>query len=582
MSSAFLVALGHHLWQSTWFATALACLTLLFSRNGARIRCLLWLGASAKFLLPFALLVAIGSHVPWPAGSIHLTVPGLLVAVGQTATQVTHLAGERVASLVTGPQTQDHGRAILMVLTSAWSVGALAVATRWFSRWRIVRRALRESTPNSLGFVIPVRSSASQLEPAVVGILHPVLLLPVGLERHLAPQEMDAVLAHEGCHVAWRDNLAASIHMLVEVLVWFHPLVWWLGSRIIDERERACDERVLAQGHASHSYAEGILKICEHCFQSPLATAAGVGGANLSRRIEAIMNHRVLERLGALRKVVLILAAGATIAVPLVVGVFTSSYGVAAAAVADGAVPSLHNVSIKLASPQTERGPGLYNVLGLMSQDTLTVQVLYPTLRDFVAAAYGVDASQVVGRDLSKEPQFQIIADNPWPETPADSGAVRAARYRESIREISAIQRQLLATHFGLVVKRERRQMAGYVLTVGSAGSKLTPDSNAPSWKQGVGSSNQEVIATQQPIDFVLHTLQSMFREPVVDQTGLKGTYDYKLTWEPAAPGHSPEPAAMAKALEEQLGLHLEAKPVTVDVINVISLKPPDQIVTAR
>ena len=38
----------------------------------------------------------------------------------------------------------------------------------------------------------------------------------------------------------------------------------------------------------------------------------------------------------------------------------------------------------------------------------------------------------------------------------------------------------------------------------------------------------------------------------------------------------------MAKALEEQLGLHLEAKPVTVDVINVVSLKSPQQILTAR
>jgi uncharacterized protein (TIGR03435 family) len=159
---------------------------------------------------------------------------------------------------------------------------------------------------------------------------------------------------------------------------------------------------------------------------------------------------------------------------------------------------------------------------------------------------------------------------------------VRTARFKTSLRELSALQRQLLATNFGLVVKRERRQMAGYVLSVSAGGSKLVPDSDAPYWKQGTGVSNQEVITTQAPVGVILHLLQSMFLQPVVDATGLTGTYDYKLTWKPSPPGETPEPATMAKALEEQLGLHLEARTVTVDVIDVISLKAPEQVLTSR
>ena len=90
-----------------------------------------------------------------------------------------------------------------------------------------------------------------------------------------------ANVTHELRHVCRRDNLAAVVHMLVEAIFWFYPLVWWLGSRLVDERERACDEEVLLLGSAPQSYAEGILKICEFYLESPVVCAAGVTGSNL-------------------------------------------------------------------------------------------------------------------------------------------------------------------------------------------------------------------------------------------------------------------------------------------------------------
>lgn len=155
-------------------------------------------------------------------------------------------------------------------------------------------------------------------------ILRPVLLLPRGIEQRLTSEQLLAVLAHERSHVAWRDNLAAALHVLVEALFWVHPLIWWLGKRLVEERERACDERVLADGHPPESYAEGILGVCEHYLQSCLACVAGAGGANLRQRIEAIMSNRVIESLNGIQKLVIAAAASATIVVPFAVGVLTS------------------------------------------------------------------------------------------------------------------------------------------------------------------------------------------------------------------------------------------------------------------
>ena len=55
----------NHLWQSTWFAGGAALLTLALRKNRAQTRYWVWLAASVKFLIPFSLLVSIGSQVEW-------------------------------------------------------------------------------------------------------------------------------------------------------------------------------------------------------------------------------------------------------------------------------------------------------------------------------------------------------------------------------------------------------------------------------------------------------------------------------------------------------------------------------------
>ena len=70
---------------------------------------------------------------------------------------------------------------------------------------------------------------------------------------------MKAILVHERCHIRCHDNLVAAIHMLVEAIFWFHPLVWWIGARLVEERERACDEEVLRRGADPEAYAAGAV-----------------------------------------------------------------------------------------------------------------------------------------------------------------------------------------------------------------------------------------------------------------------------------------------------------------------------------
>jgi hypothetical protein len=131
---------------------------------------------------------------------------------------------------------------------------------------------------------------------------------------------MDAILAHELCHFRRRDNLTAAVHMLVESLFWFHPLVWWLGRKLAEERERACDEAVLAAGNDPCIFAEAILNVCRFYIQTPPVCSSALSGADLRGRIETILANRKVRPLGRVHKCGLTALTILSLAAPILAG----------------------------------------------------------------------------------------------------------------------------------------------------------------------------------------------------------------------------------------------------------------------
>jgi beta-lactamase regulating signal transducer with metallopeptidase domain len=84
----------------------------------------------------------------------------------------------------------------------------------------------------------------------------------------------------------------------VETIFWFYPPVWWIRTRLIEERERACDEAVLQTGSAANVYAESILNVCKFYIESPLACVSGVTGSDLNKRITRILAEHTVRQLG--------------------------------------------------------------------------------------------------------------------------------------------------------------------------------------------------------------------------------------------------------------------------------------------
>jgi beta-lactamase regulating signal transducer with metallopeptidase domain len=222
------------------------------------------------------------------------------------------------------------------MVVGVWLAGIVVVLLRWIVGWvrisLMVRKAASVSEgpeadalrrlQSSLGVRTPIRLVLfpDWMEPGIFGICRPVLIWPEGIYQYLDDKHIEAILAHEVCHARRHDNLTAVLHMSVEAIFWFHPLVWWVGAKLEEERERSCDEEVSLLCNQPHVYAESILRVCKFCSESALACVSRITGADLKKRIVQIMTGRGARKLDLRRKLLLLAVGLAVVGVPLVLG----------------------------------------------------------------------------------------------------------------------------------------------------------------------------------------------------------------------------------------------------------------------
>ncbi len=297
--------LADHLWQATLFAVVVLLASLLIRRGSARFRHTLWLLASAKFIVPVAFLSFLSSVIGLDSLWILLTKRGsgtdvMLRGIAEPVTSLTNNY-ELTVNAIYGSDNE-----LYCWLTAIWLAGCALLIVSWSLGRRKCRRTLNQSqllqtgrewlalerARSLLGMRREVRLmlSPQQVEPGVFNIWKPVILLPASIADHLDDEELLAIMLHELVHVQRRDNLTGRLQLAMTGLFWFHPLVWFISRKLFDEREQACDERVLEIYGTPETYAASILKVVRFSFGWNVAGVTGAGsGSNLRRRIDNIM-----------------------------------------------------------------------------------------------------------------------------------------------------------------------------------------------------------------------------------------------------------------------------------------------------
>ena len=605
--------LADHVWQSTVFAVAAWLLNILLRRNPARVRYGIWLAASIKFLVPFSLLVAMGLLVPKPKASIAPAVYTAMHVAEQpfagiariSAPDVVHAAtmwGRVVANIPTG----------LVVL---WLAGATTVFFLWGVHWRRVSIRLRNATPITLGRELEIlrklegrlssylrlphclRLSTEQVEPSIHGMLRPVLVWPEQLSGRLNDEHIEAIMTHELVHARRFDNLTAALHMLVEAVFWFHPLVWWMERRLVEEREHACDEAAIELDNDRHTYAESILKTCKFYVGLPLPCVSGVTGADLRRRIIYIMTQPVVGKLDLRKKVWLGLATVVVIAAPFLFGLASGTGQSAAPQSADAANEILQSdaefevVSIK----QNKNASGMVR-MGLWGERFLATGM---TLRGLIQESFEIEGDQLEG-----EPHW-VKSETYDVEAKMDHSVaehLHQLSLDQRLVQYHRMLRTVFADRFKLTFHWETKELPVYALIVvkkkGSQISEAKPGDNYPNgmkdldgkghgdfmrlgrgFLQGQGVSIGNGHSPEYHFASLVRMLtQQQLGRLVIDKTGLTAKYDFTLQWTPdtnqGAPTENSAPSLFT-AIQEQLGLKLQPERDSVPLLVIDHVERP-------
>jgi bla regulator protein blaR1 len=560
-----IAGLPNHLWQSTLFALAAGLLAIALRNNRAEIRYAVWLTASLKFFVPFSLLMSVGSYLA-PSRAVPeaaMPPPTTIVVVDQIAQPFGDVFPATTSPLESDPLTDW----IPLTIFILWICGSAAIMLTRLQAWRRIRAAVRASAPVDIAFGqtrIAVRSAPGLLEPGVVGLWRPVLLMPAGIHDYLPPPQLEAVIAHEVCHIRRRDNLTAALHMIVEAIFWFHPLVWWIGARLVHERERACDEHVLRTLGEPRAYAEGILNVCKRYVESPLSCVAGVTGSDLKRRVAHIMTNQIGLRLNRARRMALTLAAVTALGIPVIAGAITQPLRARSSAQLASARATFDVASVKPCQAN-DLPPG---ALG-RRVDTSLNRVYFEcyTVASLIDMAYMHDGDLRLNKS---GPDRNIRGGPDW---------IRSERYTiegttTAKQWTGAMLRALLEDRFRLRSTRATEQVPLYGLTVAKGGLKIKPIADdgcvdddrvtsaaaASEKKPLCGSVRSGRRGTTRTWDLGGASLDALADvletdRQVLDQTGVSGRFNIHLEYD--LDPMTTTGATVFTAVEEQLGLKL-------------------------
>ncbi|MBL7112244.1 MAG: hypothetical protein ISS19_09925 [Bacteroidales bacterium] len=141
-----------------------------------------------------------------------------------------------------------------------------------------------------------VRLLGSKLakNPMVIGYLKPVVLLPVSAISHIPCEQLDAILVHELAHIKRHDFLINVFQNIVELLMFYHPVVWYLNYQIRKERENCCDDLAVAFG-GSLTYARALSTVHEIQFYPKLVLTLGLKKHHLLNRVVRILKPKKMK-----------------------------------------------------------------------------------------------------------------------------------------------------------------------------------------------------------------------------------------------------------------------------------------------
>jgi uncharacterized protein (TIGR03435 family) len=336
---------------------------------------------------------------------------------------------------------------------------------------------------------------------------------------------------------------------------------------------------VLHLGKDPQAYAEGILKVCEFYFESPLACIAGVTGADMKQRIHAIMCQHIGIKVGWTKKLFLAGAGIAALTLPITIG-FLNAPSIKAqtqkpeASNPDAAyVPTMTFDVASVRESKVDLQAGFTMGGGFSPPNSSHIRVVNFSLPNLLGMAYRVDFHQIEG--ITKELVWTMFNVEAKSDSAADERLTKLTKEQVRLEQEHMLQ-VLLVERFKLKVHWETRNDETYDLVVAKAG-RLKSTGAPPSaeelknfgdrpiptlYQHGSFKRGFEYTAHGATVAEIAQMLSEQFGLPVADKTGLTGKYDFNLqTYQVRSSDRKDDETnpwpPLEVAIQDQLGLKL-------------------------
>ncbi|NNE25411.1 MAG: M56 family metallopeptidase [Saprospiraceae bacterium] len=290
ISYALAWTLVHSLWQLSVIALALKLVLHIFKKQSSSIKYCISLGALGVALI--TTLVTFSLYI--------IDAPQVVVLASEGGLSSSIINSSRLLPSL------DFTNKYIPVIVNAWLIGSLLFLIRFSGAYLYLRYIIKQSSLESPILLnglralkkkynihrnVIIRESVRISTPMVMGYVKPVILFPLGLANQLSMQEVEAILAHELAHIKRHDFLFNLIQSLAEIVFYYHPAIWYISSKIRNERENCCDDMAIEMTGNSISYAKTLVKLqdIEHKALVPALAFSG-NKREFSHRIFRILN----------------------------------------------------------------------------------------------------------------------------------------------------------------------------------------------------------------------------------------------------------------------------------------------------
>jgi beta-lactamase regulating signal transducer with metallopeptidase domain len=316
LSDRIIEALGltiiHSLWQGALIAMVLGML-MFFTRKFTSVTRYFLSVTALAFMLICPVYTFIKNYNPEPAANNSTyadrlsDTPALKRDITTASENNEIIAEGHTAKLKSVPLKDFFNRHFPLIVTIWFAgiifftlkfIGALAYTQRlkyyrisqisedWQKKTRLLCKKL------NIGKAVKIYKSALAKVPMVIGLIKPVILLPVSAFTGLSPKQLESIIAHELAHILRRDYIINLLQSVVEILFFYHPAVWWINNVIRTERENCCDDIAIAQTGDSTDYARALASIQEHLLLNKSLALSAAGNKNkLLKRIKRLLNQ---------------------------------------------------------------------------------------------------------------------------------------------------------------------------------------------------------------------------------------------------------------------------------------------------